>query len=122
MELIKVKHPLETCNQQQNEFLISCPNEQRRFHELMFNYGNAVYQYHTKAEGYQPTEDDFNDWLDGLPEQIRNDMKNKGFESCKTVLPFTRYVNEKNDLGLEEFVMKLMGEDLYKEYRGMVNI
>jgi len=48
-------------------------------------------------------------------------MKNKGFESCKTVLPFTRYVNEKNDLGLEEFVIKLMGADLYKEYRGMVN-
>ena len=122
MELIKVKHPLGTCNQQQNEFLISCPNEQRRYHELMFNYGNAVYQYHTKAEGYQPTEDDFKEWLDGLPEHIGNDMKNKGFESCKTVLPFTRYVNEKNDLGLEEFVIKLMGEDLYKEYRDLVNI
>lgn len=120
--MIKVKHPLETCNQQQNDFLISCPNEQRRYHELMFNYGNAVYQYHTKAEGYQPNEDDFNEWLDGLPEHIRNDMKNKGFESCKTVLPFTRYVNEKNDLGLEEFVIKLMGENLYKEYKDMVNI
>ncbi len=121
IQMIKVKHPLESCNQQQAALLMSCPQEQKRYHELMFNYGNAVYRYHNNAEGYLPTELDFNEWLEGLPDNIRKDMERKGFEYCKKVLSFTRYVNEKNDVGLEDFVIQQMGEDLYREYQDKVN-
>ncbi|MEN0053553.1 MAG: hypothetical protein AAGC65_07780 [Mucilaginibacter sp.] len=120
--MIKVQHPLASCNQQQADLLQSCPEDQKRYHELMFNYGNAVYRYHGLAnDNYEPTHEDFKEWLEGLPENIRNGMADKGFEACKSALPFTRYVNEKNDVGLEEFVQKLMGKELYQEYKKLLH-
>lgn len=56
----------------------------------------------------------------GTPENISKDMKEKGFEYCKRSLPFTRYINEKNDIGMDEFVKSLMGEE-YEEYKKLVN-
>jgi len=38
-------------------------------------------------------------------------MSAKGFEYCKTVLSFTIHVNEKNDIGMDEFVKSLMGNE-----------
>jgi hypothetical protein len=118
--MIKVKHPLESRNQQQEILIASCPQEQKRYHELLFNYGNATYRYHAQAISHEPTEQDFQEWLEGLPEKIGKDMRQKGFEACKRILSFSRYVNEKNDLGLEAFVIELMGEDLYKEYQAIL--
>ncbi|WP_162055797.1 hypothetical protein [Pontibacter pamirensis] len=46
-------------------------------------------------------------------------MAAKGFERCRTVLSFTRYVNEKNDVGQEEYVRGLMGEEEYEEYKAL---
>ena len=65
---------------------------------------------------YKPTPDDFKEWLQGLPNNIRSDMEKKGFDRCKTMLSFTRYVNEKNDLGMEAYIKNLFGEVLYNEY------
>ena len=70
--MIKVKHPIESYNQQQAEFLISCPEDLKRFHELMFTYGNATYKYHNAAKDFSPTEVDFNEWLEGLPDNDKN--------------------------------------------------
>lgn len=47
-------------------------------------------------------------------------MRQRGFEASKGILSFSRYVNEKNDLGLEAFVIKLMGEYLYNEYQAIL--
>lgn len=116
--MIKVKHPLESCNQQQETLINACPQEQKRYHELLFNYGNAVYRYHALAT--EPTELDFEEWLEGLPVNISKGMREKGYEACKSTLSFTRYVNEKNDLGLKEYVIELMGEPLYNEYQAML--
>ena len=89
------------------------------FHELMFTYGNAAYRYHERVSEHPPTLEDYNEWLDGLPENIRKGMSEKGFEYCKTTFPFTRYVNEKNDLGMDEFVKNLMGDE-FEEYKKLM--
>jgi len=47
-------------------------------------------------------------------------MRDMGFEKCKTMLPFTRYVMEKNDVGLEEFVKRNMGPRDYAEYKKLI--
>ena len=39
----------------------------------------------------------------------------------KSILSFSRYVNEKNDVGMEEYVKNLMGEE-YQEYRDLLKI
>jgi len=117
--MIKVKHPLEKCNRTQESRIAECPEQDRRFQELMYSYGNAAYRYHERASDNNPTLTDYQEWLEGLPENIRRDMGQKGFEYCKTAFPFTRYVNEKNDLGMDEFVKNLMGDE-FEEYKKLM--
>lgn len=118
--MIKVKHPLEHCNASQEAMLKQFPEDQRRFHELLMSYGNATYRYHQEASEHEPTEQDYQEWLEGLPENVATGMAAKGFEWCRTVLSFTRYVNEKHDVGMEEYVRSLMGEAEYEEYKKLV--
>ncbi len=116
--MIEVKHPEQKYNQNQVDFLQKCPPEERRFHELLFSFGNASYRYHQRAEN--PSVSDWEEWLGGLPAEMAMEMRSKGFEGCKGVLSFSRYVMEKRDVGMEEFVRKLMGEEAYREYMQMV--
>lgn len=118
--MIKVKHPLEKYRQDQEAFLASCPPEERRYHELLFSYGNATYHYHQEAQDHAPTETDYQEWLEGLPPAMQPKMREKGFEECRTLLPFTRYVMEKNDVGMEAYVRELMGEEAYAAFKSMV--
>jgi hypothetical protein len=48
-------------------------------------------------------------------------MEGKGFEACKGILSFTRYVNEKNDVGLEEYIRQRMDPEDYAEYQGFLS-
>ncbi|WP_295232867.1 hypothetical protein [uncultured Chryseobacterium sp.] len=47
-------------------------------------------------------------------------MESKGFEGCKTMLPFSRHVRERRDIHLEDFVKKEMGEETYARYQKLV--
>jgi hypothetical protein len=111
-----MKHPNKEQQKNQEAFLLKLPKEEREEHARLFRFGNAAYIYHQEAENLEPTETDFKEWLTGLPENMRNDMKNKGFESCKSVLSFSRYVMEKNDIGMEEWMKKHLSKDDYNEY------
>lgn len=117
--MIKVQHPLEQYRQSQEAFLAACPPEERKYHALLFSYGNSTYRYHQEARDYTPTETDYQEWLEGLPAAMRDDMKQKGFERCRTVLAFTRYVMEKNDVGIEAYVREKMGEE-YAAYQALL--
>jgi len=39
-------------------------------------------------------------------------MRMLGFEACKTMIPFTRYVNERNDIGMRDWMQEYWEEDL----------
>lgn len=119
--MIKVKHPDPNCNQGQEAYLAKCPTDQRQFHELLFTVGNISYQYHNESRESNPAESDFKEWLASLPENIRRDMERQGFEACKGVFSFTRYVNEKNDIGMDEYVQQQMGPEDYAEYQSFLN-
>lgn len=99
-----MKHPIEEMNKNQEEFLRKLPEDQKAFAAQIFRIGNATYHYHNNAKELEPTEQDFEEWLEGLPSQVREDFKNRGLEDCKGVLSFTRYVNEKNDIGMEAWM------------------
>ena len=58
--------------------------------------------------------------MEGLDEAIRMDMQNKGFENCQSVLSFTRYVRERKDIGMKEFVKEKMGIEEYKKYESLL--
>lgn len=115
--MIKVKHPLAEKNKEQEEFINSLPEQNRKQHELLFSYGNSTYRYYLGAKG---SEEDFKEWLQGLDESDRIFFESKGFETCKTILPFLRYVQEKKDIGLNAYVRELMGDDDYQNYQLLI--
>ncbi len=111
-----MQHPNKEQREVQAKFLAQLPNEQREQHARLFRFGNASYIYHKESAVLHPTEADFKEWLIALPEDLQSYMKSKGFELCKGILSFTRYVMEKNDIGMDEWMKKHLSEDDYNEY------
>lgn len=114
---IKVKHPIEECNVKQRGFIDNIPDSDKESHSLLFSYGNACYLYHNLE--IDPTEQDYKEWLSGLNGNFKKDMEIKGFDACRGILSFTRYVREKNDIGMEEFIRQKMGEETYQKYKSL---
>ena len=111
-----MKHPIEQMNINQKKFLEDLPEGERKFHERLFRIGNASYCYHTGAESLEPTQEDFNEWIKGLPVEFRGGFIKRGFDDCRGVLSFTRYVNEKNDIGMDQWMKEHLSNDDYHEY------
>ena len=117
-----MKHPDPKCQENQEEFLRNCPPEEREFHARNFRYGNAAYIYHQQAN--VPKNKDslklyYEEWLRGLPPQIAADMKEYGLEKCKTMLSFTRYVNERTDVGFDDWMRENLSEDDYAYFKAI---
>jgi hypothetical protein len=113
-EMIKVKHPNEDNNLKQEEQLALLTGENKMLFSIMFSHGNASYRYYN--QDIQPTIQDYEEWLTGLSDTLRTNMTTLGFEECRNMLSLRRYVIEKNDIGMEEFVKNLMGEEDYNYY------
>jgi hypothetical protein len=114
-------HPDPKCNEYQAVFLAKCSPDQRSLHELIFKVGNATFRYHQQARDFNPNEADWNEWLEGLDDPIKSAMKDKGFEECKSILAFTRYVMEKNDQGLDAYLKENLPPGDLEDYKKLVN-
>lgn len=111
-----MEHPNKEQRENQVKLLEQLPEQEREEHARLLRFGNAAYIYHRQAEELEPTEDDFNEWLEGLPKNVRKDMEMQGFELCSGVLSFRRYVMEKNDIGMGEWMKQNLSEADYKAY------
>lgn len=113
-----MKHPDDQYNQAQLKVLSGLSGEERLWNERMFRIGDATIVYHSKTKSeYIPTYEDFLDWLEGLPSNIKKAMEEKGFEACKTSLPFTRHVMERNDIGMDEWMRTNLSNEDYEWWR-----
>ncbi|HEY1053946.1 MAG TPA: hypothetical protein VGE24_02395 [Emticicia sp.] len=110
MSLIYIKHPDEDCNKNQESFLSNFQGEEQKGHALLFNYGNAAYLYHR----IDPTEEDYKMWLEGLPENVRDDFQKKGYEQSRSSLALKRFANEIRDVGMDEYVKNLLKPEDYE--------
>ncbi|ALU28482.1 hypothetical protein NWE55_16800 (plasmid) [Myroides albus] len=117
--MIVVKHPLDEISKNQQRFIDSVSEQDKEYHSLLFSYGNSVYIYYQIE--IEPTLIDYEEWLEGLSHEIKTEMQTKGFEECKTILSFTRYVLEKSDIGMEEFVKQKMGIEKYNQYKNLLD-
>lgn len=109
-----MKHPIEKYNEQQAKFLEGLSSEERPFHDRLFRIGNASYCYYQQSnKEVAPTEPEYHEWLSGLPDNIGHDMKAKGFEKCKTNISFLRYLLEKRDIGLGEWMQRHLSIEDY---------
>ncbi|SMO90773.1 hypothetical protein SAMN06265379_11411 [Saccharicrinis carchari] len=111
-----MKHPIKKIQKNQDDFLKNCPDNMKEFHARMFRIGNASYRYHKQANSLsvKMAKKYFHEWLEGLPDSITADMRAKGFEACKTMLPFTRYVNERCDAGMDDWMKEHLSEEDFK--------
>lgn len=106
-KLIYVKHPSLQIRENQIDFLLSKGDDNFDFWLLSMNFGNASYRYMSLARG-EETIEDFEEWLEGLPENIRKDFEEKGFEASKSAWPFRRHVMERRDIGMDEYIKGLL--------------
>ena len=111
-----MKHPKPEIQRNQEKLLNECPEKTKDFHARLFRIGNATYRHHQLAA--KPNEDSlklsYEEWLEGLPGNISKDMREKGFEACKTIFPFTRYVNERSDIGMTEWMKEHLSQEDFK--------
>jgi len=113
-----MKHPNNNIQKKQEAFLKNCPEEERAFHAALFRIGNAAYIYHQLGTGrIENLKLYFEEWVQGLPPSISEDMKRQGFERCQSMLPFTRYVNERNDIGMDQWMKEHLSEEDYKTFK-----
>jgi len=117
MDSIYIKHPIEKYNQQQMDFLEKCPDSKRAEHALLFNFGNATYRYHQ----IEPTPEEFEYWLEGLPDPLRKSFQKEGFENSKTALPFLRFAQELRDLGMDEYIKNVLTPQDYIAIKKLEN-
>lgn len=113
-----MKHPDPQCQQRQEAFLEQLPEDKRAFHARMFRIGNASYVYHNQALSINENRlwEYYQEWLEGLPGNIASEMKKRGLEYCKGSYMFTRYVNERNDLGMRDWMKEHLSEEDYRYY------
>ena len=111
-----MNHPIDAQNKVQKAFLESLPRKDRSYHKKLFSVGNAELQYHLLTKKHKPTKKDYNEWLNGLDEVDKQNMKERGFESCKTDFTFTQFVLEKKNIGKDEWMKKNLTKAEYSFY------
>lgn len=99
-----MQHPNSRLQKKQEDFLRNCPESEKEFHARLFRLGNAAYVYHHLASttNNETLKVYYQEWLNGLPANIKADMEKQGLDACNNMIPFTRYVNERSDVGMDE--------------------
>ena len=119
-------HPLpsssEPYNENQKAFLEKLEEPDRSLHAQLFRIGNVTMRYmNNDAIEFNPTEEDFENWLSGLPEKIQPVFKADGLEKSKGMLPFRRFYMEYNDIGLDEYLKKYLSKEDYEFQKAVDN-
>lgn len=106
-DLLYVRHPDDKIHSNQVRFLDAMSDPDKSRHAQLFRFGNAAMHYYQKTE---PTEDDYEDWLLGLPDNLKKHMTAKGYQGCKSSLPLQRHALERQDVGMDQFIRKLLND------------
>ena len=112
-----MKDSMNKQQQKQMKLLSEFSKEEHEEYIQLLRFANTAIIYHEQANEFNPTETDFKEWLTGLPKDIRINMEIIGFDWCKEVISFKRYVLEKNDIGMDHWMQQNLTEDDYMEYR-----
>lgn len=81
-------------------------------HEQLLRIGKVCKEYYNQSD-VKFTENDYNLWIDSLDEPMKSGFRKKGFEDCKGVLNFRRFVLELNDKGMNEFLKQYLSPEGY---------
>lgn len=114
----KTIHPDIEQRNAQNKFLDTLPENLRGHHAFLFRIGNVTVNYYKEREA-DPDEDDYTDWLLGLPADIAENMKRKGYAYCRTTLPLRRHAAERRDIGIDEYMKRNLSADDFRKWQDL---
>lgn len=114
--LLIPRHPFDECHHAQLKCLFNTPAGELERTAQLLRFGNATYCYYHFNEA-DVTEADYLEWLAGLPERPQATMRVLGFEGNKDALPLRRYVLEKNDVGLSDYLRVLLSPADWQAYQ-----
>ncbi|GAB3715782.1 hypothetical protein GCM10027592_56490 [Spirosoma flavus] len=118
-----MRHPIEKYNQQQAETLASLPEENREWMARMFRIGNATYCYYNRAKELAAYSNEilqvyFEEYLSGIEhEGLRRAEEREGLQKAKSSFGFRRYILERHDIGMDEFLRLHLSEEDYAFHR-----
>lgn len=100
----------------QEELLASLPEDRRKFAAFMIRTGNVAVHYYSERSA-EPTLEDYEDWLVGLPEQLATFHRANGYEKSKGVLGLRRHAAERNDVGLNAYMKDALSQEDYEKWK-----
>ncbi|MCE7061967.1 hypothetical protein [Dyadobacter sp. CY343] len=100
----------------QAEALAALPQQHRDEMAFMFRTGN-VSSYYYNEHAAEPTQDDFDDWLQGLDSVLANMFQIEGLERNRQSLSLRRHAAERNDLGLDQYMKQYLLEQDYNRWK-----
>lgn len=111
-----IEHPQEHFRKAQVSFLSKLQGQERKSQYFLFCIGNACYRYYQQANQAEITVDDFEFWLSGLPIDKANKFREEGLKEHRDHLALHRSINERKDLGLDEYLKNILKPDDFEAY------
>lgn len=83
----------------------------------LHRFGYWTLRYYNQLS--EPTQNNFNKWIDSLEEPMKSKFEADGFEECIGVLSFQRFVLELRGYNMDEYLEKNMSRADWKEYKSL---
>ena len=118
-KLLYVRHPFDEQHNNQMEALTNFSDDMREDMAQTFRFGNASYLYYYEQNS-NPTQGEYEEWLTGLPDNIRVSEMERGYQACMSSLPLRRYSLERRDFGMSEYLKKVLNEQDWEVYQKII--
>lgn len=81
----------------------------------LHRFGYWTLRYYNQLS--EPTQNNFNKWIDSLEEPMKSKFEADGFEESKGVLSFQRFVLELRGYNMDEYLERNMSSGDWKTYQ-----
>lgn len=90
--------------------------------DRLIRIGKIVNKYYCQLKTMELVDQvDFDLWIDSLQEPMRSHFKSEGLEKCRRVLNFRRFILERGDNGLEEYLCTALTDEDLRYWRKLSN-
>ena len=69
--------------------------------------------YYSQLSENDYTENNYKLWIESLKEPMKSHFKDKGFQNCKGVVNFQRFILELKDESLDEYIKQRLTNEEY---------
>ena len=85
--------------------------------ERILYIGRVVMEYYKQAT-FEPSLTDFDLWIESLKEPMKSNFKMMGYEKCKGILNFKRFVLELKGYGMIDFLKRNLSAEDFAWWNG----